>query len=173
VCLRRVWILCSDWGVPVPESALVDGLWSLTKQQGPLSIEDVERELHIDINRYRDQPGFLHWDHVLTFDGAQENHSATTHPVNSVYLGFAPVSASSEQELRVTLDKQSCISEHAFEELSGLHQTMMYFPGTDGASGNDLPIFAVQSGGTRTILLLPSNCPTGSFWMRRTYRKNP
>ena len=114
-------ILCAPaiaaMAAPAPSNpgtqAAIKGLWALTEQAIPVSVDDVGRSLNLNLSHYVDEPDQRSgWAHVLTPSGGASNESAGRQSVKAIELGnVAPRGISpANQEIRITFNESVCIS---------------------------------------------------------------
>lgn len=124
--------------MPKPEDEnrqLIRGLWSLTTQERPITLHELQTQLRLDMDHYRDDPDPLGWSRILTVGDKYPLYAKGGDPVQVLFLlGFAS-DKPTEQNIRLQLHSRTCVSTETVRNQIGVDFLTSYNPGVDGGSG--------------------------------------
>lgn len=108
------------------QERLIRGLWTLTKQAGPIRPGDVQRALNINPSHYVSNPGSQPWDTTYSLTDQYRNETASADSVADIYIGLGefvilegrPRDVSTRQKVKIVLKSGECVSAESVQAIS-------------------------------------------------------
>jgi hypothetical protein len=108
------------------QEKLIRGLWTLTKQAGPIRPGDVQRALNINPSHYVSNPGSQPWDTTYSLTDHYRNETASVDSVADIDIGLgeivilegAPRDVGTRQKVKIALKSGECVSTESVQAIS-------------------------------------------------------